>query len=131
MYDKFIQERINELRMKKNMSEYQLSLELGRSQGYIQSITSGRNLPSMDAFLDICAYFNITPSEFFDPTINNPSLIRSIMKDIERLSDNDLLLFPQYLSAFWNYIPNLNHLNHNILEYLYYKYFFFRSLAFS
>ena len=41
MYDKFIQERINELRMKKNISEYQLSLELGRSQGYIQSITSG------------------------------------------------------------------------------------------
>ncbi len=71
MYDKFIQERINELRMKKNISEYQLSLELGRSQGYIQSITSGRNLPSMDAFLDICAYFDITPSEFFDPTINN------------------------------------------------------------
>ncbi len=31
MYDKFIQERINELRMKKNISEYQLSLELGRS----------------------------------------------------------------------------------------------------
>ncbi len=44
MYEKFIQERINELRIKKNISEYQLSLELGRSQGYIQSITSGRNL---------------------------------------------------------------------------------------
>ena len=34
MDEKFIQERINELRMKKNISEYQLSLELGHSQGY-------------------------------------------------------------------------------------------------
>lgn len=92
MDDKFIQERINDLRMKKNISEYQLSLELGRSQGYIQSITSGRNLPSLGALLDICAYFDITPSEFFDPTVNNPSLIRNIMDDIEKLSHNDLLL---------------------------------------
>lgn len=76
MYDKFIRDRINELRMKKNISEYQLSLDLGYSQGYIQSITSGRNLPSMNAFLDICAYFDITSSNFFDSTINNPSLIR-------------------------------------------------------
>ncbi len=40
MYDKFVRDRINELRMKKNVSEYQLSLDLGHSQGYIQSITS-------------------------------------------------------------------------------------------
>lgn len=65
MYEKFIQERINELRMKKNISEYQLSLDLGRSQGYILSITSGRNLPSPGALLDICDYFDITPSVFF------------------------------------------------------------------
>lgn len=100
MYDKFIPDRINELRMKKNISEYQLSLDLGHSQGYIQSITSGRNLPSMDAFFDICTYFDITPSEFFDPTINNPSLVRNIMEDIKKLSDSDLLLLSTVLKRF-------------------------------
>lgn len=100
MDDKFIQERINDLRMKKNISEYQLSLELGHSQGYIQAITSGRNLPSMSAFLDICAYFDITPSEFFNPSINNPSLVRNIMEDVEKLSDNDLLLLSTVLKRF-------------------------------
>ena len=54
MYDTLIRERINALRMQNNLSEYQLSLELGHSQGYIQSITSGRTLPSMTAFLEIC-----------------------------------------------------------------------------
>ncbi len=100
MYEKFIQERINELRMKKDMSEYQLSLELGHSQGYIQSITSGRNLPSMRAFLDICAYFDITPAEFFDPAVSNPSLLRTIIEDIKKMSDKDLLLLSTVLKRF-------------------------------
>lgn len=106
MYDKFIRERINELRMKKNISEYQLSLDLGHSQGYIQSITSGRNLPSMSSFLDICAYFDITPSEFFDSTINNPSLIKNIMEYIKKMSDNDLLLLSAVLKRFFEVHPN-------------------------
>lgn len=50
MYEDFIKERINELRMKQNISEYQLSLDLGHSQGNIQSITSGRILTSMSSF---------------------------------------------------------------------------------
>lgn len=105
MYDKFVRDRISELRMKKNISEYQLSLDLGHSQGYIQSITSGRNLPSMSAFLDICAYFNITPSEFFDPAINYPSLIRNITEAIKKLSDNDLLLLSTVLKRFLELYP--------------------------
>ena len=61
-----IGERITQLRLKKNISEYQLSLGLGKSKSYIQNITSGKALPSMDGFFDICDYFNITANEFFD-----------------------------------------------------------------
>ena len=92
MYETFIRERINALRMQKNLSEYQLSLELGHSQGYIQSITSGRTLPSMAAFLEICEYFNLSPAEFFDPSINNPSLYQSVVNDVKLLTENDLFL---------------------------------------
>lgn len=92
MYKNFIRERINYLRMQRNISEYQLSLDLGHSQGYIQSITSGRTLPSMSAFLDICDYFEITPLEFFDPAISNPPLFQTVMNDIKTLSENDLIL---------------------------------------
>ena len=42
----FIGERISELRLKKNVSEYQMSLDLGKNKSYIQSLTSGRSLPT-------------------------------------------------------------------------------------
>ena len=49
----FIGERISELRLKKNVSEYQMSLDLGKNKSYIQSLTSGRSLPTMQSFLDM------------------------------------------------------------------------------
>ncbi len=61
-----IRSRITELRKQKNVSEYRMSLDLGKSKGYIQSITSGRSMPSMSEFLNICDYFKITPGEFFN-----------------------------------------------------------------
>ena len=95
--EEFLRERICQLRINKNISEYQLSLELGHSQGYIQSITSGRFLPSMKAFFDICDYFNLTPSEFFDPDLKNPTLMHNIINDIKKLSEDDLLLLATIL----------------------------------
>lgn len=72
MDEEFIRNRITELRLKKGISEYQLSLELGQNRGYIQAISSGRALPSMKQFLNICEYFEITPLQFFDDTENTP-----------------------------------------------------------
>ena len=64
MDEEFIRYRITELRLKKGISEYQLSLELGQNRGYIQAISSDRALPSMKQFLNICEYFEITPLQF-------------------------------------------------------------------
>ena len=65
MNETFIRERITELRIQKNISEYKMSLDLGHSKSYIQSISSGKALPSMSEFLYICEYLGITPKEFF------------------------------------------------------------------
>ena len=65
-YAAFLRQRITELRMKINVSEYQMSLELGQNKNYIQGISSGKALPSMAQFFNICDYFNVTPMEFFD-----------------------------------------------------------------
>lgn len=66
MDESFVKNRITQLRLEQNISEYKLSLELGQNKGYIQSISSGRALPSMSVFFNICDYFNITPCEFFN-----------------------------------------------------------------
>ena len=54
-YD-FIRRRITELRIKKGVSEYQMSLDLGHSRSYMQNIASGRSKPSIEEFLYMCEY---------------------------------------------------------------------------
>ena len=38
MDEEFIRNRITELRLKRNVSEYQMSLDLGQNRSYIQAI---------------------------------------------------------------------------------------------
>lgn len=91
-YAAFIRNRITQLRMQKNISEYQMSLELGKNKNYIQGISSGKSLPSMAQFLDICEYFEITPKQFFDESSHHPQLVYKAMAEMSDLSDADLLL---------------------------------------
>ncbi len=89
---KFIRDRITQLRIQKGVSEYQMSYDLGRSRSYIYNISSGKSLPPMAEFLEICDYFGITPSQFFDETSENPYLVQSAIEEIKKLNDDDLML---------------------------------------
>lgn len=91
-YEKFIRDRITKLRLNKNVSEYRMSLDLGHSDSYIRNITSGKALPSMSEFLYICEYFNVTPKEFFDESIDNPALINELVSLSNSLTNEDLLV---------------------------------------
>ena len=92
MYEAFVRERITQLRLKKGVSEYQMSYDLGHSRGYIYNISSGKSLPPMSEFFSICDYFNITPAEFFDDGKSNPALIQEAISGLSQLSDDDVLL---------------------------------------
>ena len=91
MTETFIRERITELRIKKGVSEYKMSTELGHSKSYIQSITSGRALPSLSEFLYMCDYLSVTPKDFFDQDITEPLLLRQLINLSQNMSDKDLL----------------------------------------
>ncbi len=86
----FIRNRITQLRIAKDVSEYQMSLDLGHSKSYIQGITSGRALPSMNEFISICDYFEITPKDFFDDKIDNPALMQKLFNTVSDLQDGDI-----------------------------------------
>lgn len=92
MDEQFIRDRITHLRMQKNVSEYKMSLDLGHSKSYIQSIASGRALPSMSEFLYICDYLDVSPKDFFDPELKDPVLLEQAVSSMKELSNPNLRL---------------------------------------
>lgn len=90
MNDKFIRDRISILRTKKGISEYKMSLDLGHSKSYVQSISAGRTLPSLSEFLYICEYLGVTPKEFFDEETKDPQLVRELYNISLSLEKEDL-----------------------------------------
>lgn len=89
-YD-FIRQRITELRIKKGVSEYQMSLDLGHSRSYMQNIASGRSKPSIEEFLYMCEYLNVSPRDFFDESEAEPFLVQKALDGMRTLSDRDLI----------------------------------------
>ncbi len=92
MNEDYIRKRITQLRLDKNISEYKLSYDLGQSKGYIQSISSGRALPSIPMLFKICDYFDLSITEFFSQEIENPSLLHQLIRELEGLPPEDLNL---------------------------------------
>ena len=66
-YEDFIRARITELRLKKNVSEHRMSMDLDKSGSYIRGITNGLSMPSVKELMHIILYFEMTPYEFFLP----------------------------------------------------------------
>lgn len=98
MDESFIRNRITELRLKKNVSEYKMSMELGQSKSYVQGISSGKALPSMSQFLNICDYFEIEPMQFFDTEQLYPQLIHKALNGMKRMNEEDLMLVISFIN---------------------------------
>lgn len=86
----FIGERITELRLKKGVSEYKMSYDLGRNKNYVRTITSGQALPSVNELFNIFEYFEVTPAQFFDESY--PQMIYKAVEYMKKLDDEDMLL---------------------------------------
>mgnify|MGYP000002410640 CR=1 FL=1 len=78
----FIRNRITELRVKKGISEYQLSYDLGHSKNYIHNIVTGYSQPSVKELLYL----------IFDEETEyrNPILVQEIIDGIKSMNDQDL-----------------------------------------
>lgn len=97
MYEKFVRDRITQLRLLKDVSEYKMSYDLGHSRSYIHNISSGKTLPSMTEFFAICDYFEITPVEFFNTAAANPKLLKKTIDGLEQLDNDDLELIQRHV----------------------------------
>lgn len=90
MDEKFIAKRLTELRIRKGISEYKMSLDMGHSGSYINSISSGKALPSMSEFLYICEYLGVTPHEFFCETTSDAPAVQKLYQLSKRLDAQQL-----------------------------------------
>ncbi len=98
MTEDFVRNRITHLRMKKGVSEYQMSYDLGHSRGYIYNISSGKALPPLKEFFAICDYFGITPQQFFDDSTDTPELIQKAIDGMRQLSESDLIMLLGFIN---------------------------------
>jgi len=93
----FVQKRVVELLIEKNVSEYKASMETGHCKSYLQKITSGKAKPSLNALNEFCNYIGITLSEFFyDPEENQTpeyrQSIRELVSHANQLEDKEIEL---------------------------------------
>lgn len=86
----FVRSRITELRIAKGVSEHRMSLDLDKCGSYIRGITSGRALPSLGELFNICAYFNMTPADFFAPLAAEDTSLAKLNKRLQTWSDEDI-----------------------------------------
>ena len=86
----FVRSRITELRIAKGVSEHRMSLDLDKCGSYIRGITSGRALPSLGELFNICAYFNMTPADFFAPLAAQDTSLDKLNKRLQAWRDEDI-----------------------------------------
>lgn len=67
-----------------------MSMDLGHSKSYVQSISSGRALPSMSEFLAICEYFGITPVDCFNTNETELLMVNELHNESINLQKDDL-----------------------------------------
>ena len=91
MYEDLFYERLTKLRTQKDVSAREMSLSIGQSAGYINTIENQKALPSMAAFFYICEYLDVTPCEFFDEENPCPGELKSIMEALRELTPEQLM----------------------------------------
>ncbi|MBQ8004445.1 MAG: helix-turn-helix transcriptional regulator [Oscillospiraceae bacterium] len=82
--------RLSKLREEKEVSARDMSLSIGQNAGYINSIETGKSLPSIPVLFYICEYLGITVSEFFDMSTPSPSKLNDLIKDLRKLDNSQL-----------------------------------------
>ncbi len=98
MKEKFIAKRITELRLKRDISEYKLSFELGQSKTYIGMITSGRSNTSVPMLLAICDYFEMSPAEFFAPGFDGE--MQKIFENFKQLNEKNRVVVTEMIEYY-------------------------------
>lgn len=90
MNEKDFSLRLAKLREQKGVSARDMSLSMGQNPGYINNIETGKSMPSLTGIFYICDYLGITPAEFFDAEMDNPTLMKELIGYLKQLDCEQL-----------------------------------------
>lgn len=86
----FIAEKLNHFRTKKNVSAREMSLAIGQSENYINSIENQRVVPSLQMLYVICDYLEIPVNDFLYETKAKDYYLKEINKKLLELDNEQL-----------------------------------------
>lgn len=78
--------RLAKLINNSDLNDRQLSIFIGKSDGYINKIINGETFPTLKSFVIICRALKITPEEFFRYEDDDPVTTNELIRDISKLN---------------------------------------------
>lgn len=94
-----IGKRIRNLRNAKDLGVTELANKSFISQSYLSDIEAGRTTPSLDKLSIICNSLGISLSDFFGGTSELPASLIRLLKNAEKLTEDEIELLSNFLEA--------------------------------
>ena len=98
----YVAERIKELCVKKNMSQYELAKRAGMTQSSISTLLNEGNVPKITTLEKVCKGFGITLAQFFAMDEQFPDLSeeqRKVLNTWEKLSAKEKIAIEKIVSS--------------------------------
>ena len=89
-YEAFIADRVAQLRQGKGVSARDMSISIGQNENYINQVENRKTNLSMQGFLYVCEYMNITPMDFFDAGNRQPEEMNALIENLKKLDTKAL-----------------------------------------
>jgi len=89
-YESFIAERLAQLRQGKGVSARDMSISIGQNENYINQVENRKTMLSMQGFLYVCEYLNISPMDFFDTGNPYPENLNALVENLKKLNQKAL-----------------------------------------
>ena len=105
-YEQLFYRRLTALREAKHVSAREMSLALGQSGSYINSIENHYGFPTFSSFFAICVYLGVTPKEFFDDGSADPAYLRELIEDLKGLDARDLEMVSRLVKRLRTPLPD-------------------------
>lgn len=82
----FFRDRLRFLRNEKQISAREMSLALGQNESYINKIETGKSSTTIASFLNICEYLSVSPSDFFNESVQNAIETTELVRYFRKLT---------------------------------------------